>query len=93
LTSGNKVTGTGASRDVMREFRDEVQEISAKIAQEYIAMFPLAPEHESPSAKEMDHRKSQFLYQISSSGIYHLLKEKLKPKGKKTWKPTPNPTT
>lgn len=79
-TSSKKVTASGSSRDVMREFSDEVNELCNKISQEYIAMFPLAPEHDTATAAQLEERKAQFLYQISSSGVYHELKEKLKPK-------------
>merc|ERR1711871_645528 len=85
--SGRAVTAKGASRDVMRDFKGEIQTLITKVAQEYIAMFPLSDQEASDEAvdsvdrtNEMKERRAKFMYQISSSGVYHLLKERLKPR-------------
>jgi tetratricopeptide (TPR) repeat protein len=83
------------NRDVKKELRNEISLIVKEIAQEYVSLYPQPPAASSASTTngvggpngggESDHssieqRKGHFLYHLSTSGIYHRLKEILKPK-------------
>jgi hypothetical protein len=87
ILSLKQVGGGTLNRDVKKEMQLETVEIVKNIAQEYVAIFPL-PTTVTPvgnasvtetTRAAMDERKIQFLHHLSVSGVYHRLKEKLKP--------------
>jgi tetratricopeptide (TPR) repeat protein len=81
-----QVNGGGIiNRDVKKELRNEINSIVKEIAQEYVSLYPQPPSTSGPNANANDadaleQRRGHFLYHLSSSGIYHRLKELLKPK-------------
>jgi len=65
-------------RDVIAELRTELSDIMSQVAEEYAAMF-LVDSHDAPPPSA-DLREKQFMYGLSTSGVYHLFKERLKPR-------------
>lgn len=79
-TSASKMQNTNVNRDVKGELRAEIQSVVRQIALEYVALYPLADSTEGVNIADTAERKAEFMYYLSSSGVYHMLKEKLKPK-------------
>ena len=96
---------SGNTRNVLSELHAEIAAVVKEVAQEYISLYPTAPQASSSAESapngaaasavlgnnipvtamiggetEMEQRKANFLHHLSSSGLYHALKEKLKPK-------------
>lgn len=95
-------------RDVLREFRAEVDAVVRQIAIEYVQMFPststatpslpqppnsvgmaggssnnsvdISMDEGAKRSREYEDRRTTFLYEMSIRGIYHELKERLKPR-------------
>mmetsp|Transcript_8993 Transcript_8993/g.13521 ORF Transcript_8993/g.13521 Transcript_8993/m.13521 type:complete len:1206 (-) Transcript_8993:116-3733(-) len=63
-------------RDVKKELRTEIASFVKEIATEYVSLYPQPPSQE----ESMDSRKQHFMYHLSTSGVYHRLKETLKPR-------------
>lgn len=71
---------TTDNRDVLKELKEEIVEAIKKVATEYVLNYPGDPNADPLNGSALDDRKAEFLYYLSSSGIYHSLKESLKPK-------------
>jgi hypothetical protein len=95
-------------KDVVREFRAEVEAVVRQIAIEYVQMFPststasaslpqppnsvgivggssnnsvdMSTDEGSKRSREYEDRRTTFLYDMSIRGVYHELKERLKPR-------------
>ena len=72
-----QVGGEAMNRDVKKELRMEVQGIVKEIAQEYVCLYPQPPGEGEMTAEQ---RRGHFMFHLSNSGIYHRLKETLKPR-------------
>jgi tetratricopeptide (TPR) repeat protein len=68
------------NRDVLKELKEEIVEAIKKVATEYVLSYPGDPSADPLNGSALDDRKAEFLYYLSSSGMYHSLKESLKPK-------------
>lgn len=75
-----QVTGSVLNRDVKKELRNEISLIVKEIAQEYVSLYPQPPSSSGETDQLMEQRKGHFLYHLSTNGIYHRLKETLKPR-------------
>ena len=87
VVSPAQVSSTEPNRDAMKEMRDEITKSIERIAQEYVAMYPSTEEVPSSSAgggavpkESADDKKGEFLHYLSTNGIFHELKEKLRMK-------------
>jgi tetratricopeptide (TPR) repeat protein len=86
-----QVNSGGLNRDVKKELRNEISAIVKEIAQEYVSLYPQPPPgagagngngngNSNDAESSLEQRRGHFLYHLSSSGLYHRLKEILKPK-------------
>ena len=87
VISLHEVGGGAMNRDVKKELRTEISEIVKELALEYVSIYPQPPAASGSAANQLagvqvatDERKMQFMHHLSISGIYHHLKEKLKPR-------------
>ena len=80
FSSLHQVGGGKPHRDVFKELRDEISEVIKEVASEYVAIYPAPPPGGKPDSTEIQKRKAHFFHHLSSSGIYHKLKENLKPR-------------
>lgn len=65
------------NRDVKKELRNEIALVVKEIAQEYVSLYPQPPTDGDMTAEQ---RRGHFMFHLSNSGIYHRLKETLKPR-------------
>ena len=82
LVSGRTVS-VSQQRDVLKELKEEISACIKTIAVEYISKYPINEGSEGSddvNVKSIDDKKVEFLHYLSSSGVYHTLKESLKPK-------------
>lgn len=88
-----KALSSDSSRNVLRELNEEIASTIRQIASEYVALYPISltgDDSDSSASKTANNssnapatlsdRKAGFLHYLSSSGVYHSLKEKLKPR-------------
>ena len=71
------------NRDAIAELKDQISAAIRTIATEYLVLFPSedpSDEVGGKSHKSFDDRKVEFLHYLSTSGVYHAMKESLKPK-------------
>jgi tetratricopeptide (TPR) repeat protein len=89
VVSGKFVNQISSNRNVLQELRDQISQTIKEIANEYLILFPLSIEQAQIEAEaeggsghslNINERKAEFMHFLSSHGIYHSLKEKLKPK-------------
>ena len=81
MSSLHQVGGGKSNRNVLEELRNEIREVITEIAREYVAIYPAAVENGPEADKnELQQRKLHFLHHLTSSGLYHRLKETLKPR-------------
>lgn len=87
VVSGKFVNQISSNRNVLQELRDQISQTIKEIANEYLILFPLSIEQAQIEAEaagghslNVNERKAEFMHFLSSHGIYHSLKEKLKPK-------------
>ena len=77
VTSGRQVSLGSQNRDVLQELRDEIASTVRQIAREYVALYPsdLSGAKDASAAEEHDlsagGRKAEFMYFLSTNGIYH----------------------
>jgi hypothetical protein len=72
-----QVSSDAMNRDVKKELRNEIASVVKEIAQEYVSMYPQPPGEGEMTAEQ---RRGHFMFHLSNSGIYHRLKETLKPR-------------
>lgn len=82
LKSSGRSVVVSPQRDVLKELKEEIAACVKSIAVEYISKYPIKAAEGSGdvNVKSIDDKKLEFLHYLSSSGIYHTLKESLKPK-------------
>mmetsp|Transcript_41022 Transcript_41022/g.41900 ORF Transcript_41022/g.41900 Transcript_41022/m.41900 type:complete len:1165 (-) Transcript_41022:236-3730(-) len=94
LTQKGVAPGAIIRRDVMSELRAEIVSVIREVAHEYVTMYPVsptappattngginAPNKIDPKESELEARRAHFLHHLSSTGVYHALKERLKPR-------------
>jgi hypothetical protein len=81
MSSLHQVGGGASNRDVFKELRDEISAVIKEIAAEYVSLYPSPPSgKETADAAELQARKAHFFHHLTSSGVYHRLKESLKPR-------------
>jgi len=80
------------NKDVLKELQEEIANVISTIAQEYVNMYPVPQAQVEAEAKQasesgqptmvitLAERRSAFMHYLSTHGIYHSFKEKLKPK-------------
>ena len=83
-----QVSSNDDNKDVLKEVRDEIVNTIERIAQEYLAIYPTpivtsssyATGSSAAAAMNKEERKLEFMTYLTSNGIFHELRENLKPK-------------
>jgi tetratricopeptide (TPR) repeat protein len=76
----HQIGGGSNNRDVFKELREDISKVIKEVATEYVALYPAPPTENGESANDMEQRKIHFLHHLTSNGIYHRLKESIKPR-------------
>lgn len=74
-----QVSSNDGNKDALKEIRDEIVNTIERISQEYLAVYPNATTDGSIVANK-DERRLEFLTFLANSGIFHELKENLRPR-------------
>ena len=88
VVSSGRSIHSAKERDVLKELKDEITECVRQIAVEYVSKYPVQDPSDMATAKGdgdmnakgLEDKKIEFLHYLSSSGVYHRLKEGLKPR-------------
>jgi len=83
-----QVSSNDDNKDVLKEVRDEIVSTIERIAQEYLAIYPTpittnssnATGSSAAAAMNKEERKLEFMTYLTSNGIFHELRENLKPR-------------